>query len=286
MLSSNTQTHAGVFTFKTSLRGNSSLGYVKFDDQTVRLQFTHWQRLLERQAEIRARMTPARKWTAFGWAGDHCGVSCGNCGVRKWKKYSVWDWGYRWERDNNVAVLHTVARGCRWNITRAGNGVISTRLCLYSWEGSARLRPIKACNAKNLELCGDGDATAAPWRGINEMIRASPAGWSGVHCNGAGAGWRRRSAGCTFSTLTPTFLETNPFSLLTAPHLSTFFAYQHTLTRKIKSTSKCADVLCFGTLRTQNKQIHIFSRKYDQDFSTLMEFHRFQLIENTMQLSV
>lgn len=94
------------------------------------------------------------------------------------KKYSIWDWGYRWEHDNNVAMLHTVAQGCRWNITRAGNGVISTRLCLYSWKGRVRLRPIKASNTKNVECCRHGDATAAPQRGINEKIRASPAGRS------------------------------------------------------------------------------------------------------------
>lgn len=74
----------------------------KFDDQTVRLQFTAWQRLLERQAEIRPRMTQAKKLTAHSWAGNHCGVSHGNCWVGKWKKYSIWDYGYRW--DNNVAV--------------------------------------------------------------------------------------------------------------------------------------------------------------------------------------
>lgn len=92
------------------------------------------------------------------------------------KKYSIWDWGYWWEYDSNVAVLHTVTCGCWCNITRAGNDVISTGLCLYSWGGT---RPIKAFNTENREHCRDGDATAAPWRGINEKIWVSPTVQSG-----------------------------------------------------------------------------------------------------------
>lgn len=62
VLSSNIQTHAGVFAFKTSPRGGNSFSELhKFDDQTVRLQFTRWQRLVERQAGIAARTTRARK---------------------------------------------------------------------------------------------------------------------------------------------------------------------------------------------------------------------------------
>lgn len=72
-----------------------------------------------------------------------------------------------------------------------------------------------------------------------------------MHCNRAGAEWKRRSAGSTFSTLTPAFLETN--LSLYWPHLISP-QFSHTNTgrhEKIKSTSKCTDVLCYETLRSQ-----------------------------------
>lgn len=196
VLSSNTQTHTEAFALeKKPEGGNSSLGYLS-------LMIRQWDFSSHTGCDYwRGRLRYSNK-NGMGqkmnfWAGDHCGVLCENCGVRKWEN-NIWNWGYWWEDDNNVVVLHTVASGCRGHIARAVNAVISTRLHSYSWKE-------RAMTASNWE-----SRALQRWRcNCSSLIGHKPSfsqRSEEVHCNRAGAERKRRSAGCTFSTLTPTFL--------------------------------------------------------------------------------
>lgn len=72
--------------------------------------------------------------------------------------------------------VHTVAQGCRWNLTRAGSSVISTQVCLYGLKWRVGWDFIKASDTKNLEHCGDGDQPQHP---KEAEMKGSPTGWSG-----------------------------------------------------------------------------------------------------------
>lgn len=99
--------------------------------------------------DIVARMAWARKWTAeWEITVEPCvkTVALGNekitFGIEVTDEKMI----------TIMAVLHTVAWGSRWHITRAVNVEISTRLCLYGLKESGQLKSTEASNTESRAL--------------------------------------------------------------------------------------------------------------------------------------